>query len=131
MAQDDDGLAQAFVCLWRNNLNGTLLTLDVTDNCFNDLDQTQLILDIKNGLNIAFSQPGLSSSASKSIKGIAASSICLKNGFNDLMEMTSTEKSTRGIVIDITNKCFPSNDSTTQKIVAGVISCFDILALSE
>ena len=130
MAQDDDGLAQAFVCLWRNNLNGTLLTPDVTDNCFSDLGQTQLIIDIKNGLNIAFSQPGLSSSVSESVESIAASVICL-NDFNDLMEMTSTEKSTRETVIDITNACFPSNDSTTQKIVAGVISSFDILALSE
>ena len=52
MAQDDDGLAQAFVCLWRKNLNGTLITPGVTDNCFNGLGQTQLILDIKNGLNI-------------------------------------------------------------------------------
>ena len=114
------------MCLWKVHINGKLASPGVTDNCFSSLTQTQLILDIKSGLDIAFSQPSLSSIASQSLNKMAASFKCLKT------KMTGfTGQSTRETVVNNTNTCFPSQDSTTQQVVSAVISSFDLLALSS
>ena len=105
-------------------MNGTLSTSGVTDNCFSNLNQTQLVSDIKMGLNVAFSQPSLNSTASQSIQSIASSFQCLKSKMAGF-----TGQSTRSTVVSDTNSCFPSQDSTTQQIVAAVLSSFALLAL--
>jgi hypothetical protein len=123
---ENDDLAQAFLCLWKAHINGELATAGVTDSCFSSLTQTQLILDIKSGLDIAFSQPSLSSTASQSVNKMAKSFKCLKT------KMTGfTEQSTRETVVENANACFPSQDSTSQQVVSSVISSFDLLALNN
>ena len=126
MVKADDGLDLAFLCLWKANMNGTLSTSGVTDNCFSNLNQTQLVSDIKMGLNVAFSQPSLNSTASQSIQSIASSFQCLKSKMAGF-----TGQSTMAAVVSDTNSCFPSQDSTTQQIVAAVLSSFDLLALEN
>jgi len=126
LVKADDGLDLAFLCLWKANMNGTLSTSGVTDNCFSNLNQTQLVSDIKMGLNVAFSQPSLNSTASQSIQSMATSFQCLKSKMAGF-----TGQSTRATVVSYTNACFPSKDNTTQQIVAAVIGSFDLLALQN
>ena len=126
LGKADDGLDQAFLCLWRSHINSTLSTSGVTDSCFSKLNQTQLISDIKMGLNVAFSNPSLNSTAGQSINTMGQSFKCLKGKLAGF-----TGQSTRATVVSYTNTCFPSQDSTTQLIVAAVISSFDLLALQN
>ena len=116
---------QAFLCLWNAYLEKSLSSTGVTDACFSNSTQTQLVLDIKTGLNIAFSQPGLSPTASQSLNEMAAGFQCLDKSMQNFTELTSE------IVIANTKTCFPLKDSTSKLIVSSVIASFGLLDVED
>ena len=114
------------MCLWKLHINDKLEISGKTDSCFSRLNQTQLVIDVRTALDVAFSDPSLYSEASYKQDKMALAFSCLRNelsGFNG--------KSVRGDVLLEEKKCFPSDAATTRIIVAAVIKSFDLLALSS
>ncbi len=114
------------MCLWRLHINGELASSGNTDSCFSGLTQTQLVIDIQSALDVAFSDPSSYATSTDTQNKMALAFSCLKNqmsGFNG--------KSGRSNVLANAKICFPSDDATTQRIVAAIIKSFDLLALSN
>jgi hypothetical protein len=125
-ADESDGFVEAFLCFWKLHINGILDISGFTDSCFSGLTQTQLVIDIQSALDVAFSDPSSSSTASDSVNTMALAFSCLTKQLSDF-----NEQSDRTSVVASASICFPSDDTATQTVVTAIINSFDLLALSN